>query len=372
MTGWPAPTRRLSSWELKSKRSSSMAKAKATSPFAGLWHIVSMSGWDEDYFNEEVQAFIELEASGTGHFQFGYVQGYMDWRPGTRDGQPGVEWTWEGADGAERTGRGWAKVEDDGRVEGWRAHGRVRWQFHGFRRGPQSGSPGHVSSPRHVERSGRISRTPLSCPLRAEDYATGRSGSAFGGGHRLLHLSRPTQPSPRRISPASGLADRWVLFSGHPCLPCCRRKYEQQGPFAPRALPRFAATAGPSATLSSSADFPGLPVIRPTQLPRISPRDEEGFSSCSLCPCRRAVANHPAGVTRRVNRLATCHAAFALQLQARPPGLLPFGATSRSLALRPGDSHPSRGGGCQWASGHSVSLLPAIQLRGFRLLPRRD
>ena len=35
-------------------------------------------------------------------------------RPGTRDGQPAVEWTWEGADGAdmtEMTGRGWAKLE---------------------------------------------------------------------------------------------------------------------------------------------------------------------------------------------------------------------------------------------------------------------
>ena len=91
-------------------------KTKQKSPFEGLWHIVSMSGWDEDYFNEEVQAFIEFEANGTGHFQFGYVQGYMDWRAGTRDGQPAVEWTWEGTDGAdmtEMTGRGWAKLEDD-------------------------------------------------------------------------------------------------------------------------------------------------------------------------------------------------------------------------------------------------------------------
>ena len=72
--------------------------------------------WDEDYFNEEVQAFIEFEANGTGHFQFGYVQGYMDWRPGTRDGQPCVAWTWEGTDGAdmtEITGRGWAKLEGE-------------------------------------------------------------------------------------------------------------------------------------------------------------------------------------------------------------------------------------------------------------------
>ncbi len=53
-------------------RSTPMAKAKAKqkSPFEGRWHIISMSGWDE-----EVQAFIELEANDTGHFQFGYVQG---------------------------------------------------------------------------------------------------------------------------------------------------------------------------------------------------------------------------------------------------------------------------------------------------------
>ena len=92
------------------------ARTKQKSPFTGLWHIVSMTGWDEDYFNEEVQAFIEFEPNGTGHFQFGYVRGYMDWRPTTRDGEPCVEWTWEGSDGAdltEMTGRGWAKLKDD-------------------------------------------------------------------------------------------------------------------------------------------------------------------------------------------------------------------------------------------------------------------
>ena len=29
----------------------------------GRWHIVSMSQWDEDYLNEEVQAFIEFDAA---------------------------------------------------------------------------------------------------------------------------------------------------------------------------------------------------------------------------------------------------------------------------------------------------------------------
>jgi len=91
-------------------------KSTPPNPCVGLWHIVSMTGWDEDYFNEEVQAFIEVEPNGTGHFQFGYVSGYMDWRPTTRDGQPAVEWSWEGGDGADGTpltGRGWTKLKDD-------------------------------------------------------------------------------------------------------------------------------------------------------------------------------------------------------------------------------------------------------------------
>ena len=67
----------------------------------------------------------------------------------------------------------------------------------------------------------------------------------------------------------------------------------QQGSFAPRALPRFVATTNLAAAVSSSADFPGLPVIRPTWLRRFSRRDEDGFSSCSTCPCHRAAPTTP-------------------------------------------------------------------------------
>jgi hypothetical protein len=91
-------------------------KAEQKSPFTGSWRIVSMSAWEDDYLDEEAQAFIEFEVTATGHFQFGYVSGYMDWRPTTRDGEPPLEWSWEGgegADGTPLTGRGWAKLEDD-------------------------------------------------------------------------------------------------------------------------------------------------------------------------------------------------------------------------------------------------------------------
>lgn len=39
--------------------------------FVGTWHIYEMETWDEDYFNMEVQAYIEIDSRNLGHFQFG-------------------------------------------------------------------------------------------------------------------------------------------------------------------------------------------------------------------------------------------------------------------------------------------------------------
>jgi hypothetical protein len=159
--------------------------------------------------------------------------------------------------------------------------------------------------------------------------------SAAGKCPRLLHLARPDQSSPGRISPASGPADRWVLFSGTPASHVGGGVAEQQGPFAPRALPRFLASTGPSATLSSSADFPVLPVIRPTQLPPfpVGTRRASPVARCVLVavPPLTTPPERPAASIglRRAMRPSPS------RLRARPPGLLIFGATSRSLALRP-------------------------------------
>src|SRR4051794_40977311 len=84
-------------------------RAKPKSPFEGRWHIVSMTEWDEDFINAEVQGFLEFNAQGGGGFQFGYVRGDMDCRLTTRDGEPAVEWTWEGYDEMDpQAGAGWA------------------------------------------------------------------------------------------------------------------------------------------------------------------------------------------------------------------------------------------------------------------------
>ena len=76
-----------------------MAKqSKKENPFVGRWHIVSMSAWEDDCLNEEVQAFIEFDAGGRGALHFGYVQGQFDYRTKKRDGQRAGQFV----DGAER------------------------------------------------------------------------------------------------------------------------------------------------------------------------------------------------------------------------------------------------------------------------------
>src|SRR5262249_4122336 len=145
-----------------------------------------------------------------------------------------------------------------------------------------------------------------------------------------------------RISPAAVPEVRWAPLSSRPCLPCCWKSYEQQGPFAPRELPRLVATTGPSATLSSSADFPVLPVIRPTQLPPfpVGTRRVSPVARCVLVvvPSLTTPPERPAasiGLRRAVLPSPS-------RLRARPPGYT-YGATTRSLSLRPDHLHsPSR------------------------------
>jgi hypothetical protein len=90
-----------------------MAKSKST--FTGSWHIVSMSGWEDEALNEEVQAFIEFDEEGCGSFQFGYVQGVTDhYRTKRRDRMRVAQFSWHGEDGADGTpldGMGWVILE---------------------------------------------------------------------------------------------------------------------------------------------------------------------------------------------------------------------------------------------------------------------
>ena len=184
-----------------------------------------------------------------------------------------------------------------------------------FRVGPQSGSPGHVSSPRLVKRSMRISRTTLSCLLRVKGYVAVRVGSAFRAAHSsrfLLHL----------FQPFSAFAFTYIL---------CLRSRSLIGAFIisplPPMLPKSLQTAG-------SLPSTGVTRLHRYYQPLRHPLACQPTSRCSRLyglpcsadfspgrggllqllsasslPCRRY---HPAGVPQRLSQSALRHAAFVL------------------------------------------------------------
>lgn len=110
----------------------------------GRWRITEMEAWEKDYVDEEVRAYIEFRRDGVGEFQFGLVFGQMDYQRTTRDGQPAVEFTWDGSDELDpANGRGWAVLESNGRQTG-------RIYFH---QGDDSGFAARRARPPHRRRS---------------------------------------------------------------------------------------------------------------------------------------------------------------------------------------------------------------------------
>ena len=205
-------------------------------------------------------------------------------------------------------------------------------------------------------------------------YGTSRSGSAFGTeGQSLLHLVRPRSAFARAYIPSLRSCRSRAPLSSRPCLPLTVEECHQQGRFAPRTLLRFVATTSPSATLSSSADFPGSPVIRPTWLRRFRGGTRRAspvarrvlVTVLSLPPRRRS----PAASASLRRALLPSPSGCGLGLR----GFALSGPPLRSLSLRPGDSltHPEDGLVDGLQDIRFPSCLPS-KLRGFWLLPRRD
>src|SRR5712664_3654334 len=130
----------------------------------------------------------------------------------------------------------------------------------------------------------RISRTALPHLLHVEAYETYPAGATFGSAYSIVPSRSPIAPehtyvSTQKRQDGSAFAltyslrlrscksmDAFVISS----LPSPMLETLQMagGPFAPQTLLRFIATTDPAATLSSLADFPVSPVIRPTLLRR--------------------------------------------------------------------------------------------------------
>jgi hypothetical protein len=91
-----------------------MGKAKPKNWIVGRWLIESMEQWDREFIDEDVRGYFEFNATDSGNFQFGYVQGQIDYRLGERDGKTAVEFTWDGNDEMDAAqGRGWLVLDGD-------------------------------------------------------------------------------------------------------------------------------------------------------------------------------------------------------------------------------------------------------------------
>lgn len=69
-----------------------------TNQFLGAWRIVEMELWDQEFVDMDVPGHFTFKKDGLGHFQFGLVQGGMDYRIVHRDNQARVEFSWVGQD----------------------------------------------------------------------------------------------------------------------------------------------------------------------------------------------------------------------------------------------------------------------------------
>lgn len=79
----------------------------------GIWHIQKMEQWDEDYFNQEVQAFIRINTKSGGEFQFGLVSGELHGKIVQYLEGDKFEFMWECRDECDPAhGSGWIRLKE--------------------------------------------------------------------------------------------------------------------------------------------------------------------------------------------------------------------------------------------------------------------
>ena len=104
-----------------------MTNTMTKNPFQGRWRILGLDKVDPADANIECTPYLVFEDEG-GEFQVAEVYSDdIDYRVGTRDGLPAIEWTWAGKQAVTSDysmkfedkiatekvhGRGWAVLED--------------------------------------------------------------------------------------------------------------------------------------------------------------------------------------------------------------------------------------------------------------------
>jgi hypothetical protein len=80
--------------------------------FLGKWRITEMEQWDQEYIDLVVPGYFEFRKNNIGEFQFGIVEGDIDYRIEKVGDDKRLDFSWEGQEEYESlSGRGWATVE---------------------------------------------------------------------------------------------------------------------------------------------------------------------------------------------------------------------------------------------------------------------
>ena len=87
---------------------------KQRNPYIGKWRVIEMEMWDQDFIDMETEGHFLFEKNQLGSFQFGLVQGQIDYRIEKIGEIERLEFSWEGQnENEEAFGRGWAAIKND-------------------------------------------------------------------------------------------------------------------------------------------------------------------------------------------------------------------------------------------------------------------
>jgi hypothetical protein len=104
---------RLCRIDVSVRASDMTTKISDRSPFVGEWRIVDMELWDRGDLDLLGPAHLTLDRGGLGAMKFLAIEAGVDYRTVRRDGQPSVEFSFEGNDeGDQISGRGWAVLDE--------------------------------------------------------------------------------------------------------------------------------------------------------------------------------------------------------------------------------------------------------------------
>ena len=91
------------------------------SPILGQWLIIRRERTSGVNVRAKAGMFMRFASNGFGEFEFAGFSGFIDYRLVEREDKPAVEWSWQGnedGEGEEVSGRGWAVLEDNGKLRG--------------------------------------------------------------------------------------------------------------------------------------------------------------------------------------------------------------------------------------------------------------